>query len=247
MNRTIAVRQIKQGFCVLGIGLCIGGMFLSIPDTYKSWRFTRVSRNNFFNASYTEEKIYRFEEPVPASENPYKIVYGQSQRKVSGVILIFFGGNLAWFFGQTLADEFSIIEKRRWKVRQSEFLIENTQLRTGTEVQQTMLEMDLLSRLSEFQQGFKPDEITYLPDDEVEETNEPEGDKYPETANGFFLWLMDKNIRQAKIRDISQKSFNNKHLSAEQVRGFVDELTGQRLAEWLDEGKNEFRLLNNPR
>lgn len=247
MNRTIAVRQIKQGLCVLGIGLCIGGMFLSIPDTYKSWRFTRVSRRNFFNAAYTEEKIYRFEEPIPADEIPYKIVYGQSQRKLGGIILIFFGGNLAWFFGQALADEFSIIEKRRWKVRQSEFLIEDTTLKTGTEVQQTMLEMDLLSRLSEFQLGFKPDEITYLPDDDPASALEREGDQYPETANGFFLWLTDKDIRQAKVRDISQKSFNNKHLSADQVRGFVDELIRQHLAEWLDEARNEFRLLNNPR
>jgi hypothetical protein len=246
MNRTIAIRQIKQALCVLGIGLCVGGIFVSIPDTYKTWKFSRVTRSNLFGTSYTEDKIYRFEEPISSGESPYKIVYGQSQRKMSGFILIFFGGNLAWFFGQDLADEFSIIEKRRWKVQQTEFLIEDTTLKTGTEVHTTMLEMDLLSRLAEFQQGFKPENVHYLPDDEEPADDDTSEDNYPETANGFFLWLTDKNIRQAKVRDISQKSFNNKHLSAEQVRAFVDDLISQKLADWLDEAKNEFRLLNNP-
>lgn len=240
----VTIRQIKQALACLGIGMMLGGIFLAVPDTYNSWKFVRHNARDIFGQRYVEEKIYRFGEDAPRIK-PYKVIQGQAQRKIQGVILLFFGGNIAWFFGQCLADEFEVIERRRWKVRQIEFVEEDTTLMTGAQVQQTMIEMDLLSRLSEFQQGFRPDEIKYLPEDEGEDTEaQGEGGKYPESANGFFMWLIDKNIQQAKVRELSQKSFNNGHLSADRIRGFVQELIGQKLAEWLDDAKSEFRLLN---
>ncbi len=247
MSRILVVRQIKQAACFVGAGLCIGGIFLAIPDTYKTWKFVRDFNKNIFGQRQESVAIYRFEEEIPIHAKPYKIIHGQSQRKIAGMLLLFFGGNLAWFFGQSLADEFEIIEKRCFKIRQSEFLIEDTTLLTGTEVEQTMIEMDMLGKLAYYQQGFRPDNVTYLPPDTEEEQKTPadaDSGKYPVTANGFFMWLIDRNWRQAKVRDVSQKSFNNTKLPAEQVRGFVEELIGQKLAEWLDESKNEFRLLN---
>ncbi len=247
MSRIIVVRQIKQAACLVGAGLCIGGIFLAIPDTYKTWKYVRESNKNIFGETHPFELIYRIEEEVPSGHKPYKSIRGQSQRKLTGMLLLFFGGNMAWFFGQSLADEFEIIEKRCFKIRQSEFLIEDTTLRTGTEVEQTMIELDMLGKLAYYQKGFRPDNVTYLPSDkEEEEKTASDGDsgKYPVTANGFFMWLLDRNWRQAKVRELSQKSFNNTKLPVERIRGFVDELIEQKLAEWLDEGKNEFRLLN---
>ncbi len=247
MSRIVIVRQIKQAACLVGAGLCIGGIFLAIPDTYKSWKYVREINKNLFGQKHAEEIIYRIEEDVPSSHKPYKTIQGQSQRKITGMLLLFFGGNLTWFFGQSLADEFEIIEKRCFKIRQSEFLIEDTMLRTGTEVEQTMIELDMLGKLAYYQKGFRPDNVTYLPQEKEEDEKtllDGEAGKYPVTANGFFMWLLDRNWRQAKVRELSQKSFNNTKLPTEQIRGFVEELISQKLAEWLDESKNEFRLLN---
>ncbi|MDF5717719.1 MAG: hypothetical protein PUP93_28595 [Rhizonema sp. NSF051] len=246
MSRIHVNRQLQQTACLLGIGLCIGGAFLGIPDTYNTWKFVREPAGDLFGQRRTETSIYRIDEEVPTKRKPYKSIQGQSQRKLTGMVLLFFGGNLAWYFGQMLADEFEIIEKRCYTIRQSEFLIEDTTLRTGTEVQQTMIDMDMLNKLAYFQNGFRPDNVTYLPPDTEEESKVQDGDsdKYPLSANGFFMWLLDRNYRQAKVRDICQKSFNNSKLPAEQIRGFVEELIVQKLAEWMDESKSEFRLLN---
>lgn len=86
--------------------------------------------------------------------------------------------------------------------------------------------------------------VRSLNSDNEPDVQDKEGGSYPETGKGFFLWLVEKEIRQSKVREISQKSYNGKHLSSEQVRSFVDDQAEQQVAEWLDEGKNQFRLIN---
>ena len=248
-SRVVVTRQLRQSACIVGAALCIGGLFLAIPDTYKSWKFAKESTKNLFGQDQEQISIYRIEEQMPSQGTVFKIVQGQSQRKITGLVLLFFGGNLAWYFGQALADEFEIIEKRCFKIRQSEFLIEDTTLRSGTEVHQTMIEMDMLNQLAYYQKGFRPDDVTYLPPD-VEETEDSKGgetEKFPETVNGFFMWLLEKGITQATVRDISRKWFNDGHLSADKVRAFVDGLVAEKLAEWIGEEKNEFKLVTAPR
>jgi len=246
VSQAVVIRQLKQTACLVGAGLCIGGVFLAVPDNYKTWKFVKETSSGLFGDRQVETSIYRIEEELPPKRKPYKIILGQSQRKITGLVLLFFGGNLAWYFGQMLADEFEVIEKRLYKIRQSEFLLEDTTLRSGTEVEQTMVELDMFNQLAYYQKGFRDKSVSYLPPDTDEEQQPQDGDsdKYPMSANGFFMWLIDRNWRQAKVRDLCQKSFNNSKLPAEQVRAFVDELVGQKLAQWLDEGKAEFRLLN---
>ena len=92
------------------------------------------------------------------------------------MVLLFFGGNLAWYFGQMLANEFEVIEKRLYKIRQSEFLLEDTTLRSGTEVEQTMVELDMFNQLAYYQKGFRDKSVSYLPPDTEEEPQPQDGD-----------------------------------------------------------------------
>lgn len=242
MNHDGAIRQLSQALAIGGIGLCLLGTVLAVPHYYKTWKFVREERRDIFNLRYTKEKVFRYEEETPSP--PYKIIWGNSERKLTGLTLLFFGGNLAWYFGGRLADEFEVLEKRRWLIRQSEFVLERTGIISGNEVTQTMLELENLGKLSEYSQGFRPESVSYFPSDADDEEETKKDGGYPETANGFFLWLKDKEIRQARVRDIAQKWFNGKHLSSDTIRRFVDELTQAGLSEWLDGEKGEFRMLN---
>jgi hypothetical protein len=130
------------------------------------------------------------------------------------------------------------------KIRRSEWELEDVEVSQNTEVARWAIELDAqgdISRMLNPPTPYMEDE----PEDEESSAQKAiEPTKFSETYTGFLGWLHSKEIRQATVRDLAQRSFNGKKIPSEQIRRWVDELAGDGLAEWLDEEKREFRLLN---
>lgn len=231
----------------MGIGGCmaIAGLVLAAPENMNTWQ--QVERSGqFLGQTYTENTYIRMGEALPSGYQVIGITLGKHETKALGTGLLFLGSAMVWGFAQALVPEYDRLEEINHKVRQSEFELEDIQINQNVEVQRWAIELDAQSDISAMLNPPK----AYLQDEENDEEEEERkallggGTKFSETYTGFLGWLNSKEIRQATIRDLAQKSFNGKKNPSEQIRKWIDELCADGLAEWLDEEKKEFRLLS---
>lgn len=234
----------------VGVGGClaIAGLILAAPENMNTWR--QVERSSqFFNQAYTETTYIRLSETVPAGYRVTSSTFGKHETKTLGVGLLLLGSAMVWGFAQALVPEYDRIERTNHKIRQSEFELQDVEIEQNTEVSRWAIELDAQTDISNMLNPPK----AYLQDEDDEEDEEEKerkalkgsgGAKFSETYTGFLGWLNSKDIRQAKVRELAQLSFNGKKIPSEQIRKWVDELCVDELAEWLDEEKKEFRLLN---
>ncbi|MUH00353.1 hypothetical protein F7734_52030 [Scytonema sp. UIC 10036] len=229
----------------LGVGasLAVVGIVLAAPENMNTWR--RVEKTSeFFGQTYTESTYIRMDEIIPQGYEVTALAYGRHEMKALGAGLLFLGSAMVWGFAQALVPEYERLEKTNHRIRKSEFELEDIQIQQNTEVARWSIELDAQSDISKMLNPPKPYIEESVEDEEESEQKALEGAKFSDTYTGFLGWLQSKEIRQATVRDLAQKSFNGKKIPSEQIRKWVDELCVDGLAEWLDEEKKEFRLLN---
>jgi hypothetical protein len=230
----------------VGGALAVTGLFLAAPKNMVTWRRVEQERTAL-GMNYAEVSYVRVGEALPKGFTVTRTIYGNHETKALGTALLFFGSTLVWGFSQALVPEYERIERTYHKIRQSEFELEDVQVTQNTEVARWAIELDAQGDISRMLNPPVP-YIEEEADDEDEGTagghKAIEPSKFSETYTGFLGWLQSKEIRQATVRELAQKSFNGKKIPSDQIRRWVDELSVDGLAEWLDEDKKEFRLLN---
>jgi hypothetical protein len=233
----------KHGGIAIGGALAVTGLFLAAPQTMITWHKVENERKAF-GMNYTEVTYVRAGETPPEGFTVTDTVYGSHETKALGTALLFLGSSLVWSFSQALVPEYERLERLNHKIRRSEWELEDVEVSQNTEVARWAIELDAqgdISRMLNPPTPYMEDE----PEDEESSAQKAiEPTKFSETYTGFLGWLHSKEIRQATVRDLAQRSFNGKKIPSEQIRRWVDELAGDGLAEWLDEEKREFRLLN---
>lgn len=231
--------QSKHWGIAIGCASAITGIILAIPKNVNTWRQIE-KHSQVFGYKYNDISYIRSNEIIPEGFEVTNIIPGQYEIKALGTGLLFMGSAMIWGFSQALVKEYERLEKTNWKIRQSEFELEDIQIDQNVEVQRWAIELDAQSDISNMLNPPK----AYLEEAEEEEEENPDKQKFSENAVGYLGWLQAKNFSQAKVRDLGMLRFNRRQPKAEEIRKWIDELCVDGVAEWLDEKKNEFRLLN---
>ena len=237
MNSTFIWQSKHLG---LGVGIALSGLgfFLAVPNNMNSW--IKIQKTSVVMGFELLETTYvRTNEIIPdgyqIAEAPVK---GYHEIKAMGTGLMLLGSAMSLCFSSILKKEYERIEQSNYRLRQSEFELEDLHRDQTTEVARWAIELDAQSDISAMLNPPK----AYLEDLDTEHSEEAQ--HFSETSTGFLGWLQSKGIQQAKVRDIAQKSFNNKKIPTETLRLWVDDLVNNGVAIWIDDKKSEFKLLS---
>lgn len=232
--------QSKHWGIAIGCASAVTGLILAVPNNVNTWRQIE-KHSQVLGYKYIDISYIRQNEIIPEGFEVTNLIPGQHGIKALGTGLLFMGCAMIWGFSQALSKDYERIEKTNWKIRQSEFELEDIQIDQNVEVQRWAIELDAQSDISNMLNPPK----AYLEEAEEEEEEEnPDKQKFSENAIGYLGWLQAKNFIQAKVRDLAQLSFNGKKIPTDQIRKWIDELCTDGVTEWLDEDKKEFRILN---
>lgn len=224
----------------IGVSLTLLGLFLAVPENINSWK--KVEKTYTIGGfAFQDITHIRMNEAIPEGFEVTEAIPGKTEYKALGTGLMFLGSVLSLCFSSILVKEYERIEQSNYRLRQSEFELEDLHRDQTTEVARWAIELDAQADISAMLNPPK----AYLPDSE----DEPDNDTFSETTFGFLAWLKTKEldfskISVSKVTSLSFKSRENgsKKLSVTQVRSFVDELISSNTTEWLDDKKSEFRL-----
>ncbi|MUH01128.1 hypothetical protein F7734_56240 [Scytonema sp. UIC 10036] len=224
----------------LGVGIALSGLglFLAVPENMNTW--IKVQKTYTIGSFEFQDTTHiRINETTPQGYAVVELIPGKTEYKALGTGLMFLGSVLSLCFSSILVKEYERIEQSNYRLRQSEFELEDLHLDQTTEVARWAIELDAQADISKMLNPPK----AYLPDSEEDE---PDNDKFSETSTGFLGWLKTKNLDTShiKVSQVGSLSFNGRKLKADEIRKFVDELVTSEVAEWLDDKKSEFRLLS---
>ncbi|KAB8313972.1 hypothetical protein SD81_040290 [Tolypothrix campylonemoides VB511288] len=226
----------------LGVGVVLAGLglFLAVPENVNTWR--RIEKTSkVFGYEIKESTYIRLNEFLPQGFAEVEMIPGRVEYKALGTGLLFLGSAMSLVFSSILLREYERIEQTNYIVRQSEFELEDLQLNQNTEVARWAIELDAQADISTM---LNPS-VQYLQEPQEEETEEIK-DTFSETSTGFLGWVREKkpNVSQFKVTDLCKLRFNKRLLKVDEIRKFVDDLVASEVAEWLDDSKSTFRLLN---
>ncbi len=230
--------QSKHWGIGIGCASAIVGLILAVPENVNTWRLVE-KHNQVFGYKYNDINYIRTNEIIPPGFEVTNLIPGKHEMKALGTGLLFMGSAMIWGFSQALVKDYERLETTNWKIRQSEFELKNIEIEQNTEVQRWAIELDSQGDISKMQQA----SVSYMGEGEKEEEEKPENQKFSENAIGYLAWLQSKNFNQAKVRDLGMLHFNKRQPKAEEIRKWIDELCVDGIAQWLDEKKNEFKLL----
>lgn len=227
----------------LGIGtlMSVTGLIMASPGYMESWVVSQGS-NKFpiFQVEYDETITTRFNEGVPRGYKPIKFIADSHDLKGLGTSIMILGTSLLFGCANSLKKEYERLETANWMVRQSEFKLADLEYTQGVEVDRWAIELDAQQQISNMIQSPK----SYYEQEDNQPKLEPE---FSRTATGFLAWLQQKSEKLGntfEVRWCRQQSFVGKKPSQEEIITWVTEMIQIEQAEWLDQEKKSFRLLD---
>lgn len=239
----------------LGIVLSIGGLGAAAPGYMVSWRVSE-RKDEVFGSKLTSTAYTRIGERLPLGFKTVSLIPDSHELKGLGVSAMLLGSTLMLACSVSLKKEYERLEKANWMVRQSEFALADHEYLLMTDLDQydtqKRLELDKwridLDTQTQISSMIQPPKSYYANEQQDQPLPKPEPEFSRSTA-GFLAWLQQEKFAQLglrfEVRWCCQQSFPVQKLKASEVRAFVDELEHIEQAEWLDEAKNQFRLLLN--
>lgn len=248
----------------IGVVLTVTGLSAAAPGYMVTWRVS-ARTDTLFGEKLTQTSYTRLHEALPDGFKAVGVLPDSHELKGLGVSAMILGSSLMLACAVGLKREYARQERTNWALRQSEFDLDCITRQAGIELAnheaQFGLELDKydiekqaeidkwkidLDTQGQISNMLQPKQSYYA----KEEEDQPRLKQEPEfsrTTPGFLAWLQQEKFaklgRQFEVRWCCQQSFPGEKLKAEEVRGFVGELSGIGQAEWLDDAKNQFRLL----
>ena len=227
----------------LGIStlMSISGLVMASPGYMQSWIVSQANNQApFFQIKYKTITITRFNEDVPRGYTPISFIPDSHELKGLGTSMMLLGTTLILGCANSLKKEYERLETANWMVRQSEFKLADLEYTQGVEVDRWAIELDAQQQISNMQQPPK----NYYEKEDVQPKLEPE---FSRTATGFLAWLQQKAEKLGntfEVRWCGMQSFGGQKTSKEQIIIWVTEMIQIEQAEWVDEEKKSFRLLD---
>ena len=224
-----------------GILMTISGLVMASPGYMQSWVVSKGSNKlPILEVKYDEIITTRFNEDVPRGYKPIKFIPDNHELKGLGTSMMILGTSLLFGCANALKKEYERLETANWMVRQSEFKLADLEYTQGVEVDRWAIELHAQQQISNM---IQPPKSYYEQEDEQPKT-EPE---FSRTATGFLAWLQKKAEilgNTFEVRWCRQQSFAGKKPTQEEIVTWVTELVQIEQAEWVDEDKKNFRLLD---
>ena len=228
----------------LGIGvlMSLSGLIMASPGYMQSWVVSKGSNKlPILEVKYDEIITTRFNEDIPLGYKPISFIPDNHELKGLGVSIMLLGTSLLFGCANSLKREYQRLETANWMVRQSEFQLADLEYTQGVEVDRWAIELEAQQQISNMQQ---PPKNYYEPEDSQPKP-EPE---FSRTATGFLAFLQQKAEKLGntfEVRWCCQQSLSGKKSTVAEVMNWVEELVKIEQAEWVDDEKKSFRLLND--
>ncbi len=238
----------------IGIGLvsAVAGLVLAAPENMNTWQLYERKYTESLpgipllssprKVTHRETFYLRPDELPPDGSKLIAVIPGNQEIKTLGVGLLLFGSSLTWAMAQALVPEYKRMEQLNWRIRRSEFELENVELEQNVEVQDFVIRISAEKEITRMLTAPK----SYMGEEQESDEKEPE---LTRTATGFFAWLQEKAKKNGsndfEVRWCCSQSFAGKKSSKFEVTSWVDELAQMGATEWLDEEKKTFRLIND--
>lgn len=238
-----AIWQAKHWGLGIGALMSMSGLIMAAPGNMQTWK-KYESTDKFLGFDYNKSAIVRVSEPIPAGYKLVGYIRGNHEFKGLGATMMILGSTLLFGCATALKPEYERIERYNHLVRQSEFDLKDYEYRQEVEVERWDIDINAQKRIS---QKLQPPKSYYPPEDSDQPKlkGEPE---FSRTATGFLAWLQQKAESKGnsfEVRWCCQQSFSGKKPTKEEVTTWITELIQIEQAEWLDEEKKNFRLLND--
>ncbi len=224
-----------------GILMTISGLVMASPGYMQSWVISQGNNKiPILQVKYDDIITTRFNEDVPSGYKPIRFIPDNHELKGLGTSIMLLGTSLLFGCANSLKKEYERLETANWMIRQSEFKLADLEYTQGVEVDRWAIELDAQQQISNMIQSPK----SYY--ENVDEQSKPEPE-FSRSATGFLAWLQKKAETLGntfEVRWCRQQSFAGKKPTQEEIVTWVTELINVEQAEWVDEEKKSFRLLN---
>ena len=226
----------------IGVVMSVSGLIMAAPGNMMTWKISQGSdKEPFLGTTYTTTAVTRINELIPNKYKLIAIIRDNHELKGLGTSMMILGTSLLFGCANALKKEYERLETANWMVRQSEFKLADLEYTQGVEVDRWAIELEAQQQISNMIQSPK----SYYDKEDEQPKLEPE---FSRTATGFLAWLQQKAEKignKFEVRWCMQQSFAGKKGTKEEIITWVMQLVQIEQAEWLDQEKKSFRLLND--
>lgn len=242
---------------VLLFGVTCIGTVLAVVGNLQSWSIYQQCKQEQVlgvTATNCETVVLQNQDILTQPLKGYRLIrslQSSADIKNTGLAIALTAGCLSLILNGQIAETLLKQEEEEHALAEREETLKEKEQHLEDSVEERMLKLNYALKVKEFEEllqlPLKPEfadkekEKDYFDD----EGFGVEGESKEATLNAdkLLAWLLQKNIKESSVSELSRASIYGKHWEVETLRTHLDQLTQAGAVKWLNEEKTRFTML----